>query len=464
MNVLIIDDEPLIHCSIGFIIDRFHYEDVHLLHAYNATEMMAQLQAQKIELVLVDIRLPGSNGLSAIALAKKTYPDALYFVMSGYSEFDYAREAIRVGVEEYLLKPLDEATLRRVLDSVNHKRKGIIELREDIMRGWISDAIAGWESHDEPLNGYTMAAVYVTDDGANSSENRFVPKFDDRYSEHVVSYPTADGTLLMLYFRRPDSLSDMLTELSNLTMPELTTMYVTKPTGDPAALKSDLRAMLEYSSLRALLGINKRYQADDFAAFGEGLPEYAKQCLYWKDCYHAGDCLSYLAACPTVCQPITKKSIPCEYVENVYHFVACVLGMEANSIASPQALLSAMECAANNMIQKQSTSNKIDMILDYINDNFNSDISITSISEKFGLTPNYLSTLLKNKLDKKFADYIAELRISYAKDLLKATNLRVKDIMEKVGYYSQSYFSKLFIDIVGMAPSEYRKKYNPTEQ
>ena len=463
MNVLIIDDEPLIHCSIEFIIDRFHYEDVHLLHAYNATEMMAQLQAQKIELVLVDIRLPGSNGLSAIALAKKTYPDALYFVMSGYSEFDYAREAIRVGVEEYLLKPLDEATLRRVLDSVNHKRKGIIELREDIIRGWVSDAIAGRECHDEPLNGYMMATVYVTDDGANSSEGRFVPKFDDRYSEHVVSYPTAEGTLLMLYFRRPDPLSDMLIKLKSLSIPELVTIYVTRPTTEPNALKGELHTMLEYSGLRVLLGVKKCYQVDDVSSFGENLLDYAKQCLYWKDCYHAGDCLSYLAACPSVYQPIAKKKIPCQYIEHVYNFVASVLGMETNSIASPQALLSAMEYAANNMIQKQSTSSKIDMILDYINDNFYSDISVASISEKFGLTPNYLSTLLKNKLNKKFADYIAELRISYAKDLLKATNLRVKDIMEKVGYYSQSYFSKLFIDIVGMTPSEYRKKYNPNE-
>ena len=86
---------------------------------------------------------------------------------------------------------------------------------------------------------------------------------------------------------------------------------------------------------------------------------------------------------------------------------------------------------------------------------------MASLSERFGLTPNYLSTLFKKRLGVKFTDYLTGLRLDKAKKLLRTTRCPVRQIAGEVGYYSQSYFTKLFIDKVGCTPAEYRTPSPP---
>ncbi|WP_020614101.1 response regulator transcription factor [Sediminispirochaeta bajacaliforniensis] len=457
MNILIVDDEPLIHRSIEFIIRQFKFLDITISHAYNASEMYTYLKQHNIELAFVDIRMPGANGLSAIAQAKNLSYDTLYFIMSGYSEFDYAREAITIGVEEYLLKPLNDDTLRRVINSVREKHKHIIEQRKNTIRGWLHDVIDRRECRDEALNRHAMAAIYVSDDHSTNSEGIWVPKLYSKFEEYIVSCPASDGVLFMMYAPREEYINEVLNTNRKATIPHEMTMYISKVYSDPAEFRDVLQKMLDFAGVRILLGIGMHYQFHDIINSNTGLLDYVKDCLYWKDCFHTGDCLAYLSACPPVYRPIYEGSIPDTYIENIYAFIACVLEINTIELSLPKRLRSMMEHAGNDMIKKQNSTDRIDMILKYINENFCTDISIASISERFGITPNYLSTLLNNKLGIKFADYLSDLRIIYAKELLANTNLRVKDIMEKVGYYSQSHFNKLFVEKVGVTPSAYRK-------
>ena len=106
MNILIADDEPLIHVSIQYTIQALNRPDVTVFNAANGREMLAEMQRAPVDLALVDIRMPGMSGLEAIQQAKAHWPDTDYYIMSGYSEFEYARQAVHLGVAEYLLKPL----------------------------------------------------------------------------------------------------------------------------------------------------------------------------------------------------------------------------------------------------------------------------------------------------------------------------------------------------------------------
>ena len=90
--------------------------------------------------------------------------------------------------------------------------------------------------------------------------------------------------------------------------------------------------------------------------------------------------------------------------------------------------------------------------------NFDQDISLATLSDQFDLTPNYLSSLLKKRLGVRFTDYLIRLRLERAKELLRTTQRPVRQVAEAVGYYSLSYFTKLFIDKVGCSPAEYRNR------
>ena len=114
MKILVIDDEPLIHISIEKLIQACSKED-EVLHAYNGHEMLKMLEEHEIAMAYVDIKMPGPSGLEAIKLGKEISPDTRYYIMTGFNEFEYAKQAVKLKVEDYLMKPLDKKTIQERL-------------------------------------------------------------------------------------------------------------------------------------------------------------------------------------------------------------------------------------------------------------------------------------------------------------------------------------------------------------
>lgn len=110
MNILVVDDEPLIHLSIEKLI-LASSEDCQVSHAYNGQQMLELLKSQRFQLAYVDIKMPGLTGLEAIRLAKEASPSTRYYIMTGFDEFEYAKQAVKLKVEDYLMKPLDQKTI-----------------------------------------------------------------------------------------------------------------------------------------------------------------------------------------------------------------------------------------------------------------------------------------------------------------------------------------------------------------
>ena len=118
MTLLIVDDESLIHASIEYCLKQLSAPDLNVIHAYSANEMLAKMIQQHVDATLVDIRMGAVSGLEAIRDASSRWPDTLYYVMTSFSEFEYARTAISLGVTDYLLKPIDIAMLGKVVQKV----------------------------------------------------------------------------------------------------------------------------------------------------------------------------------------------------------------------------------------------------------------------------------------------------------------------------------------------------------
>jgi YesN/AraC family two-component response regulator len=100
----------------------------------------------------------------------------------------------------------------------------------------------------------------------------------------------------------------------------------------------------------------------------------------------------------------------------------------------------------------------IERALDYINKTPLDQITLKEAADSIHINPSYLSQLFKQQLNKKFVDYITELRIEESKRLLENTTLRMSEIAERVGYSDLAYFSNNFKKIVGCSPSEFRNK------
>ena len=121
-------------------------------------------------------------------------------------------------------------------------------------------------------------------------------------------------------------------------------------------------------------------------------------------------------------------------------------------------LLPRLSKAVQPQVYSQKSPDKLDAVLEYVNDHYAANISLEDIAQKFNLTPNYLSTLFKRKFGVKFTDYLTDLRLNRAKQLLAGSTLSVRAISEQVGYFSQSHFNKVFQKKENCSPLEYRSR------
>jgi two-component system, response regulator YesN len=131
MKILVVDDEEIIRDGLSRKIERLIPNAVIVGKAQDANQALELVKLQHPDIVITDIRMPETDGLKFISLSKEIYKDICYIIISGYQDFEYARNAIRLGVEDYLLKPIDNDQLKEVIRKLELK---IIEgLRRESM-------------------------------------------------------------------------------------------------------------------------------------------------------------------------------------------------------------------------------------------------------------------------------------------------------------------------------------------
>ena len=109
--------------------------------------------------------------------------------------------------------------------------------------------------------------------------------------------------------------------------------------------------------------------------------------------------------------------------------------------------------------QRHESEALCDHALQIINEEYmNEDLSLTDASDKLGVSPNYLSALIKKKKSKNFVALVTERRMKAASDLLLCTSMKIFEISQKCGYSDQHYFSYCFKKYYGVSPNKYREE------
>ncbi len=118
MKLLIVDDEPIVRRGIRMLVNLDALGITELFEAKNGEEGLRLFEENKPELVLLDINMPGMNGLTLASKMKEISHMAKIAMITGYDYFDYAREALRIGVQDYILKPVSKDDITRVLEKL----------------------------------------------------------------------------------------------------------------------------------------------------------------------------------------------------------------------------------------------------------------------------------------------------------------------------------------------------------
>ena len=457
MKILIVDDEPLIHVSIEYTIRTLGLPGLTVYNAANGREMLAKMQEAPVDLALVDIRMPGMNGLEAIQAAKPHWPDTDYYIMSGYSEFEYAKEAVRLQVAEYLLKPLPPEQLASVIRKVQEKQALRSYQIRSQLTAWLDSCEVGHRSDALYPEGYYAVAMLATADppgGPRAQE--WLAQTVGAGPEHFFALPREGGALGFVYATTAQFCLEALQKLPAVGCAPCT-LFVSSPCCTSAQLQQAVDSLLSRRALRVFHGVGRRY---NLAALGRASWQELQEAAAWQAVYNsvcAKDHAAYAARCAAllkVCR-FPLEAARCRAVEEFFRTTAPGW---PDLPADRDALAAALARFGEALGRRSRPADKLDALLAYVQQNFDQDISLATLSDQFDLTPNYLSSLLKKRLGVRFTDYLIRLRLERAKELLRTTQRPVRQVAEAVGYYSLSYFTKLFIDKVGCSPAEYRNR------
>ena len=162
---MIVDDEPIAVEALKSGVDWASMQVTTVLSAHNTIDAQKLLSRQEVDIVLCDIEMPGASGLELVKFISETYPATVCIFLTCYSEFSYAKQAVSLGVFDYLLKPVDYEELTAILRrAIFHRKELISREKASAVLSDISHRVAEEEPTEAALlETIEMAKAFILD-------------------------------------------------------------------------------------------------------------------------------------------------------------------------------------------------------------------------------------------------------------------------------------------------------------
>jgi two-component system response regulator YesN len=493
MKVVIADDEYLIQETLISMINELDQGWIIVGVASDGNELVDLIRLHKPDLAIVDIKMPYLSGLEAIQLTQQESPQMQCIVLTGYSEFSYAREALKLGAMNYLLKPVDSEELKSSLLTV----KQTVQKRDLLNNKRVETAIIsmgyGLISNLDDLDDQDLSelnykvCVFFMDSGLEEKNQAsqlllFYRKVKDKLDlrvqaeSHYAFIFLTNGELALISALHKDAKSAkdweaLIQEIETILQATCSegfclTMIETEPCS-PFTLKESIDEINKASLLRILYGVNKRWQLNQWVKNQQ--QDELKLCkiiLTLVKSFLEGSYANFinktneLKEILDATQLFNDKSIR----NAITHFLnnTILSSLSSSSLYGSwiQALKDHGEKLLAQIPRAERPQDIVQQALLIVEKNYMKDINILQLADELQVTPNYLSTVFHKKMDITFIKYLTRIRLIKAQQLLLETNAQVQEVAELVGYANPRYFTKLFTEFTGCYPSDYKKSCN----
>ena len=483
--------------------------------AASAREALQILEEQGPQIMITDIQMSEMSGLELIEEARKRQPELRVLVLTGYDSFEYARQSLRLKVQDFFLKPVDETDLSDAIEGqirfLEHKKaeakssllvqrtRGLTEqirleaqMRDLVHRRGDSRQLLE-RMHDyyglDRFYGFQVVLIIPPLCMANqSSENNFQEmsmkniciSIVDAQAEGVT-FIDDDGALVAVYFlgEEEESVPEKSRELADILQDE----FDCKPKMVIGSVVECLDNLyISYHDARHLLDTEKEGLQDIVQLLGEQNKNNIFQDIYTElkgmMCSNIGNTEYVLKAFRTFTKAAesynlsrqTVRRLCFELASSIYFSYLGEAGeTEAGKLdALSKSLRSASReeaCAVTEMFLSQMLGSQEENVHDivakakyYIAEHLTEELTVSNIAVSLYITPNYFSRLFKRVTKEGCNEYIVRKRIEKAKSLLDTTSLKIGEIAMMVGYRDTNYFSLAFKKHTGKSPTKYREE------
>jgi len=455
MKILIADDEHLVRQSLCLLLCSLGVSRDDITEASNGAVMLEAVKSRHFDLALVDIRMPSMDGVTAIRRSKEISPDTDYYILSGFDDFKYAQEGIRLGIRDYILKPVKpaeiEAILERTISGLEQKKALLLKdlkLYTSLLFTFTDTAVA----FPVPCH-----PVLVADDICTKSfsASELLAKDIDRII--IIPY-RHEGNLFLFLFETPEypgCYEGFLNELAE-QYSDFHTLIEGKPLSDNQKWKEEYARMLSIRISRPVYQKRSLYRNNITNAVLPGmLSQICEQCSAGMQAFKDGDYQKFSQFADFLGRqlPAAEKEYPSS-AANIAGFLRTAFQLNPSS---GEPLPKEMAFLSSTLIKSRSKNTGHDEILLYVQNHFREDLSLAELSETFRLSPNYISSLFKAEAGCNFVSYFTSLRMNEAKRLLLETGMTIREIGAETGFGNTSFFIRTFKRTEGITPTEYRK-------
>lgn len=504
MNVLIVDDEIPAVEGTKQLLDWAALGCDRILTAYSTAEASAILERETVDLLVCDIEMPGESGLALIGAVRARFPTLPVILLTAHENFRYAREAVRLGCCDYVLKPAEpsvmETAVRRAIGQyrTNHMAEKYREYGElwlanrpvvverfwwEILRGTIppEEAVIEAEARRRAVP-YTAGTVLLpvlvsprresAGDIRQRVENAMGPLFA------AVSILTAEGYLLGIGISPAPADTETIRNALSVALTGLA-VYIGSSCGG-AALPETVRRLVqrERDNVRGETGVFAEGGAEnpsvqppvpDFALWSQRLLQGREPLLETLKEYR---------------QSLEPWRLDAQFILQFHHdflqMTYAVLdgqGVQAHRLLEAasqrrERMLTAVktvddvfewaqavaETAADFLEKEAHTETVMEKVERFVRQRIADDLSRDEIAAYVYLNPDYLSRIVKRETGLPISEYIQKQRMETAKELLTHTERSISEVALAVGYPHFSQFAKIFRKHTGKTPRQYRQE------
>ncbi|MBU9735823.1 response regulator [Diplocloster agilis] len=391
-RVMIVDDEPLVRQGIIRSVNWDNHGVEQIEEANDGLQALEKYRKTKVDILITDIKMPRMNGLELIRALREENAHPIIIVLSGYSDFEYLQEAIRMEVTDYLLKPLDPEELHEVIGTavsrIRMKRRG--------------DALA--RAGKNLLRENTFLRLIEGNIGNNELKEK-LKNLNIRINK---------GTYRVSVFQ---ILSQDETDKKELAL----MIYAAANVCDELMRERQYGLSFPFMENYVILLYDRHQTLAQIRSFEEEVRGTLAQILKVK----------------------VKSGMGVEVEE--LEEVACSF-QEAKKSLEEQ----------NGGTPDKVYSKLVGDLLQYLKEHYRDNPSLKEIAAAFYVNPSYLGYIFKKEYGESFIDCVNRHKVEYAKEQLLTTNLKIYEIAEKVGFTDTRYFVKIFKKYMGVNPSKLR--------
>lgn len=470
MKFLVADDEILVRITVQKLLNDLGISNENILTADCGRSMVEILNTNCINIAFVDISMPDISGLEAIEQCLHSSPSTSFYILTGFEKFEYAAQAIRLGVKDFLLKPLSQQTLSNILQ----REQSSFELKKKNMRDFYASKITGillGENTQEDYSDLYCLPCFCACDNPGMPNLEILFQIESSYHSIKTILIPMTGYVYIAFCTLGNQFStatlsdirELLLQTLNQKENALITFFYYNAFVPFEKIKQIFGHLQEYAPYRVISGIGRLYLYNPklISSNKSGIKLAGLLCRL-SEGFSANSYLECSRIIPQILSEMNGLPVygNVSLLQNINTYISAVFPNPANKLLTPSDFSVYLETLSASLLNKNVPEEfSIKPVLSYIDEHYTEDISVNTLASLFRVSPNYLSTRFKKDTGIKFTDYITGLRISKAKQLLTETELQVKEIASRIGYFTTSHFIRTFVKLEGITPLEFRNKY-----